>query len=147
MPEARPITPMTAWSHAVLSLSTPVVSRRSVREALANRIRPSSVKSGPSPSNSATIWIQLLAGQIKRDTADAIYPSQKARSGQPVVELHDLLFHPPAVGMGKRIGGVIAHRPDVAQIVGETLELRNRVRKYRARRGTSRWRSDSTAWQ
>ena len=39
MPDARPTTPMTPWSHAMRSVRMPVVSRRSVSEAFAKRIR------------------------------------------------------------------------------------------------------------
>ena len=105
------------------SVRTPVVSRRSVREALRD---DDGLQFGKVLLD-AVQFIDHL-GQLHRcevygDSADPVDASQKSRAGQPVVELHDLLFHPAAMGMGQGIGRIVADRADVAEMVVESLQF------------------------
>jgi hypothetical protein len=60
---------------------------------------------------------------ILRDSADRHCASKKSGSGQPVVELQKPFLHPAAVGVGQRIGRVIADRSDVSEVVVKSLQL------------------------
>ena len=66
--------------------------------------------------STTTKGLSRLRG-FPRDSPDAIDAAQKPRPGQAIVELHELLFHPPTVRMGKRIGGVVANGAHIADVV------------------------------
>ena len=66
---------------------------------------------------------QLACGQIAAYAANKIHTAQEAAAGQAIIELHQALFHAAAMRMGKRVRGVVADRPDVAQVVVEPLQF------------------------
>ena len=66
---------------------------------------------------------QLLVTQVEGDTPDTVDAAQEAGPSQLVIELHDPLLHPATMRMSQHIGGIIADRADVPQVIVQPLEL------------------------
>src|SRR5439155_972310 len=94
-----------------------------------------SALTGPAGSLARSCSIRACLGEVDGDAArhHAVHHQAVAEAG--IRHAQDVLAQDAAVGMDEREGGVVADGADVAEMVGEALQLRHqRAQEDRARR-------------
>ncbi len=70
---------------------------------------------------------QLPSCEVHGNPADPVDPSEKAGSGQPVVQLHHLFFHAIAMRMGQGVRRIVTDRAHITEMVVEALQFQKQA--------------------